>query len=223
MNQLLLSIDGKNVLIDTGLGDKWSPSQVGLLDFQQPRQLMKQLSSIGTNPEEIDIVIYTHLHYDHSGGGTRFTSRSLLAPTFTKALYYIQKKELEFALNPDLESVDDYKLADIEPLSRQNQVVIVDGDVDILPGLSVHLAPGHCPGHQVVLAQGGDETVFFPGDLFATPEHANLKVATAYDSDVDLLMITRKKWLEKAAKGKWTCVFSHAIKKTTGKILPASF
>jgi len=211
VNQLFIRLAGKNILIDTGLGDKCDFTEIGLIDYQRPRMLLKGLNDIGVKPEDIDIVILTHLHYDHSGGCTARLEGESLAKTFTNALYYVQEIELEYARNPGESSKDDYCSDDYELLVQSGQIVIVNGDSVILPGLNVWLAPGHTPGHQVVTATDDGETVFFAGDLIPVREHANLIISTKYDLDKKTLFKTRSKWLEKAVASKWKCVFCHAV------------
>ncbi len=218
LNQLLVRINGKNILIDTGIGTKYSASQLGLIDYQTPRRLIDELSAEGLQPVDIDIVILTHLHYDHSGGGTRYNDDGRLASTFTNALYYIQERELRFAQNPDADRKDDYRLDDVEPLISSGQLVVIDGDKEIVDGVTVYFAPGHSPGHQVVLIQSNGITLFFQGDLFSTKDHANLSVITDYDHNPEQLLTERRKWLERTVANQWECLFCHAIRNPVGKV-----
>jgi len=212
VNQLFLRISGKNVLIDTGLGDKRDYTELGLLDYQRPRQLLTKLIDFGLKPGDIDIVILSHLHYDHSGGGTHHSEDGKLAPTFTNALYYVQRLEIEYAKSLNSADCDGYDPDDYEPLIDTDQLVMLDGDDEILAGLSVGLAPGHSPGHQVVIAEMGQDTLFFSGDLFSVKEHANLDVVTKHDLNTEILLNEKRKWLSKAVDGKWRCVFCHSIR-----------
>ena len=211
LNQVLLQISGRNVLIDTGLGTKWQPGEIRLLDFEQPRRMIGQIRDYGLSENDIDIVILTHLHYDHCGGNTRLDESGELQVVFANARYYVQKSELEFALNPGTEHETDYISADFKPLLENGQLETLEGDVEIIPGLKVFLAPGHCPGHQVVLAQDGSESLFFPGDLFSTREHANLLITTNFDMDWTEILTHRSIWLERAIIDKWQCVFCHGV------------
>jgi len=217
LNQLLLEIGGRIVLVDAGLGDKRDPSEVGLQDFQRPRRMLSELESNGLSPRDVDIVILTHLHFDHSGGGTRVTQEGI-ALTFTNALYYLQQAELDYARNPAPERAGDYFADDFEPLVRSGQLILLDGDRELLPELSVHIAPGHSPGHQVVIARERSETVFFPGDLIATRQHIDLRVTMSYDIDPAMVMRQRSKWLAAASRGGWSCVFCHALKDPVGRL-----
>ena len=218
LNQLFIQMSGKKVLIDTGLGDKIDYLQHGLLDYQKPRRMLAALKELDVSAPDIDVVVLTHLHFDHSGGGTRIKEGSGLAPTFTNALYYVQKSELAYAQAPDEARAGDYIASDFEPLIESGQLVVIDGDDEIIPNLTIHLAPGHSPGHQVVTAKGEQTTVFFSGDLFATKEHVNLTVATDFDQDLASLMDERRKWTDLVRKHRWLCVFCHAVQDNVGFI-----
>ena len=220
LNQLFIRIAGRNVLVDTGLGNKWKLSETGFCDFQQPRSLLKKLLDIGVSQDDIDIVILSHLHYDHSGGGTCYVSGSELAPIFTNSIYYVQRAELEFAKVTANVSQDDYKPEDWEPLEQANQLEILEGECEILPGLKVFPAPGHSPGHQVVLVSDDVRSVFFPGDLISTTEQLDWRMITKYDNDPAKMVRHRRKWLKRAVEGNWICVFCHNIREPV-KVLMA--
>ncbi|MFC2150343.1 MBL fold metallo-hydrolase [Calditrichota bacterium] len=209
VNQLLVQKEGKNILFDVGLGEKFSASELGLLGYENPRRLTYELANIGLYPEDIDIVVLSHLHYDHSGGGTKLTGDKL-APTFTNAVYYIQHTELEYAEHPEPGRSSDYKSEDWQPLLDSGCLEVINGEFEPVPGVELHVAPGHSTGHQVSLIRG-KEHLFFAGDLFAVREHANTEVFTDFDRDINTLADQRRIWIDRAKSGNWKVFLCHAM------------
>lgn len=220
LNQLLLRVAGKLILVDTGLGLKWSPREVGLLGYQRPRRLLTELSLIGVKPRDVDIVVFSHLHYDHSGGATCREAGGAIAPSFTNAVYCVQLQELQIASDPPLGSVDDYRREDFQPLQQAGLLRPVEGEFEVAPGVTLHPAPGHTGGHQVVVARLGSQVVFYSGDLFSTLSHANLQVTMVYDDDRETLLEQRRRWLDAARAGAWKVVFCHAARHPVGVLRP---
>lgn len=217
LNQLLLKKENKLILIDTGLGDKRTPNELSLLDCQYPRKLRSELARLNIRPIDIDIVIFTHLHYDHSGGGT-CRMGDLIAPTFPRAVYYVNDTELKFAMNQPPEGSSDYYPDDFIPLLEGNRLKLVKGEYEIVKGVTLHPAFGHSQGHQVVRIDLEDETLLFAGDLISTRSHANLRLTMTYDNDRTILLDNRRRWIENAKTGNWKVVFCHAIRNPVGLI-----
>jgi len=209
LNQLLFRLHGKNILIDAGLGTKWSREELGLLDFELPRGMLHELQTAGLEASSIDIIVYSHLHYDHSGGGTRKTGAGKVAPTFPNALYYAQSKEIEAARESFRNQGGDYREEDISALESSGQLHLIDGDAAILPGLNLFLTRGHSPGHQVAVVELSGRTLFYAGDLISTSAHANLRVTMTYDLDRNAILAQRRKWLERIREGGWTVFYCH--------------
>ncbi len=217
LNQLLLFIEGKHILIDTGLGSKWEQEELGLLDYQRPRGLISELAKLNVHPDEIDIVILTHLHYDHSGGAT-YRVADRVAPSFPNAVYYVNYEELQIASNPTPEKKSDYRQEDFFPLLERGILKSVTGNYEVVPGVTLYHAPGHSPGHQVVKIELADETLLFAGDLISTRSHANLQVTMVYDDDRETIFHHRQIWIQSAIRDRWKVVFCHAIRNPVGTI-----
>jgi glyoxylase-like metal-dependent hydrolase (beta-lactamase superfamily II) len=168
---LLRDPAGRLTLVDTGIGGVDSPASSWA---PVPGSLVGELAAAGVTPAEIGTVILTHLHSDHAGGAV-VEGR----PLFENARYVLQQAEFDAARGPMLDQV-------VTPLKGQLQVV--EGDAEIAPGVRVHLAPGHTPGHQI--ARVGD--LAMTGDLVLHPVQLDdPAVRYLYDDDQDLAAATR--------------------------------
>lgn len=211
LNQLLLYKNGKHILIDTGLGEKWRRDETGLLDYQLPRRLPTELSRHNVNRDEIDIVILTHLHYDHSGGAT-VRAGDLFSPAFPNAEYFVQREELTEALNPPTGREEDYRNQDFQPLLKAGVLRAVEGVFEVTPGVTLHLAPGHSRGHQIVKIDLEGETLLYAGDLISTRTHANLQYTMIYDQNREQVLVQRAVWLKRSIENGWKVVLCHAYR-----------
>lgn len=208
LNCLLLQTGGKNILIDTGIGSKDTDGlkeSYGLV----PSRLIKSLKNLGLSPKDIDMVVLTHLHFDHCGGCTRFDRAGNLIPTFPKATYYVQRNCWEEANQPSERCQRSYREVDFTPIEENGQLELLDGDTMLLPGLSVTETGGHARGHQGVMLNLGGEKVAFLGDLVPTPFHLNLVCMSAFDQFPEEGLAIKRELLDQAVKDGWLVVFSH--------------
>lgn len=215
---LLLKSGNRKVLIDCGnggdfvakYGDKLGPkfSEMYNVDNSGP-SLVKSLKQFGVNPEDITDVILTHLHFDHCGGGTTVRDGQL-APTFPKATYYVQKKNLETASKPNIRERASYFPANYEPLLKSGALKILDGEtVDFIPGFSVLISNGHTQGHQMVKVSDGKTTLLYCGDVVPTSSHVRLAWVMGYDLEPLTLIGEKEKVLAQAADQGWYLFFEH--------------
>ncbi len=179
-NSLLVRAQGKTILVETGNGTKWDAKQRAIYNVQDGDPLMDSLDRAGVQPDQIDLVINTHLHFDHCGGNTRVVNDRVL-PTFRRARYVVQRTELEHAMNPTDRDRASYFTENFAPISKLGLWDLVDGDVEILPGISVARIPGHNAGIQAVVISGGGKTLAFVADLIPTRHHLPLPWIMAYD------------------------------------------
>src|SRR5207248_610662 len=160
-------------------------------------------------PEQIDVVILTHLHFDHAGGCTYLNESGELRPAFPLARHVVQRREWEDAAGrlPELRGA--YFERDFLPLQDAGLIDFVDGDAQIAPGVSVRLAPGHTRGHQLVLIESAGATAMYPCDL--CPTFAHLRTFWTMSYDQNLLEVRRVKpvWIGRAADEGWLMISAH--------------
>ncbi|MFQ5861220.1 MAG: MBL fold metallo-hydrolase, partial [Dehalococcoidia bacterium] len=208
LNCLLLQSCGRYILIETGVGSK-VPDQVKEFHSLSTSKLFKELRDIGLTPKDIDVVILTHLHFDHAGGCTRVDRLGNIVTTFPKATHYIQRASWESATNPNERTREAYHSRDFLPLWERDQVALLDGDGEILPGIVARVTHGHTPGHQIILINHGGERVAFLGDLVPTPFHLELPYIAALDQFPEETLVKKREILEQAEQEGWLLVFAH--------------
>ena len=207
-NSLLVRAQRKNILIETGNGAKMDAKLRSIYNVQEGNPLLDSLAHAGIKPDQIDLVINTHLHFDHCGGNTSIVNGRIL-PTFRRARYVVQRAELEHAMNPTGRDRASYFPENFAPISKEGLWDLVDGDTEILPGISVARIPGHNASIQAVLINGGGKTLAFVADLLPTRHHVSLPWIMAYDLYPLQTLETKRQWLPRMLQGQWIVVFGH--------------
>jgi glyoxylase-like metal-dependent hydrolase (beta-lactamase superfamily II) len=214
---LLVRTGEATVLVDTGIGNK-------LTEKERKRHnrgegtLVAELAKIGVRPGDIDIVINTHLHFDHSGGNTVFDGQGKARPTFPKATYVVQKQEWEDATHADTLTRGGYHPDDFTVLAETGQLRLVEGDAEITPGIMVRLTGGHTQGHQMVLVQSEGLTACYPGDVMLSTGHIKPNFITAYDLHQEKTYAVKKQLIEEACKGRWVMVWGHDMNEWASRL-----
>ncbi len=206
MNCLLLR-DGKHtVLIEAGAGNKLTDKQKAIFHTQE--RLMESFAAAKVDPGEIDVVINTHLHFDHCGWNT-LRRGDRIVPTFPKAKYYVQEGELRHArLQHERDRVS-YLTDNYDPLVESGQMHLLHGDSDILPGISVKVFPGHTRNMQAVIVRSGEQRACYISDLIPTTAHLDLTWVLAYDLFPLETIESRKRFYEHAVPERWLVCFTH--------------
>jgi glyoxylase-like metal-dependent hydrolase (beta-lactamase superfamily II) len=211
LNSLLVRTGTKNILIETGIGNKLPDRLVQI--FKQPAQLLDNLHAAGVAPEDIDIVINTHLHFDHCGWNTLRRGDRVVA-TFPNAKYYVQKQEWEHGrLQLERDAIS-YMSPNYDPLLETGQMVLLNGDQEIFPGISVRIFPGHTANMQAVIIESGGvgsekKTACYISDLIPTSNHLDLTWVMAFDLFPLETIESRKKYYAQAISERWLTVFTH--------------
>ena len=207
-NSLLARTQNKNILIETGNGTKWSPKLRDIYGIQEGNPLIDNLAAKGAHPDQIDVVINSHLHFDHAGGNTKLHN-GIAVPTFPNAKYIVQAAEIAHAANPTERDRASYFEENVLPLQQSGQWHALSGDTEILPGISAVGIPGHNADIQAIKLTGGGTTVFFVADLFPTRHHLSLPWIMAYDLYPLQTLETKRKWLQTIVQENWIVVFGH--------------
>jgi glyoxylase-like metal-dependent hydrolase (beta-lactamase superfamily II) len=205
MNILLVRAAGKWILIETGAGDKWDAKRKQIYAFEDGPRLLDKLAAVDVPPEKIDIVINTHLHFDHCGWNTRIVNGKV-RPTFANALYITQRGEYEHALAPTERDQASYLDENYRPVRESGQFQLLEGDTEVVPGVRLVVVPGHTRHMQCILLTGGGKTVFLPVDLTPTAAHLPYPWIMGYDL---YPLENKKEWLSRAASEGWTVIFAH--------------
>jgi glyoxylase-like metal-dependent hydrolase (beta-lactamase superfamily II) len=207
-NSLLVRAGNKNILIETANGTKWTSKLRDIYGIQEGDPLIDSLDAAGVRPHQIQLVINTHLHFDHAGGNTKLLDGKAVA-TFPNARYIVQATELAHAANPSERDRASYFEENFLPIQESGQWHAISGDTEILPGISTVLIPGHNANIQAIKVTGGGKTMFFVADLIPTRHHIPLPWIMAYDLYPLQTLETKRKWIQTIVREGWIVVFGH--------------
>ena len=209
LNLLLVKTGKRNILIDTGMGDKYDEKIYQIYEIDRRQHLLNSLKKLRILPDDIDIVINTHLHFDHAGGNTIKNKKGEITPTFPKAKYFIQKGEWRNALNPNERTRASYIFEDFQLLDITNQSILIEGDTEIEKGIRVIKTPGHARYHQSVLIESEGQKAIYLGDSIPTTSHIPFPYIMSYDLFPLVTLKTKKEILNQAFKEDWLLIFEH--------------
>ncbi|HET9468080.1 MAG TPA: methylmalonyl-CoA epimerase [Vicinamibacterales bacterium] len=199
----------RTMLIDAGSGDKMTPKQADIYRLEREYNLQHALPAAGVSPDAIDIVLATHLHFDHAGGFTERASDGSIRPRFPRAQYIVRRGEFEDAMNPNERTKGSYFLENYKPLADHNVLQLVDEDVSIMPGVRVRRTGGHTMHHQMVLIESAGKTAVFAADLLPTAAHLPEVWVMGYDLfPLDTLNFKRA-FLREAIEHEYLILFEH--------------
>jgi glyoxylase-like metal-dependent hydrolase (beta-lactamase superfamily II) len=207
MNSLAIRTGDHTILIDTGAGDKLPEKMRRIYDTEQ--RLLANLDAAGFAPDDFDIVINTHLHFDHSGWNTVRRADGTMAATFPRARYYYQRGELVHAHRQHERDRVSYLTENYDPLVASGRAMLLDGDAPIVPGIRVQLFPGHTEFHQAVIIESQNKKAAYVGDLIPTSAHLHPTWVMGYDlSPIDSID-QRNRYYRDAIPERWLTVFTH--------------
>jgi len=205
----LLVRGARTMLIDAGSGDKMTAKQADIYGFEREFNLSHALSAAGVSPDAIDIVLATHLHFDHAGGFTERRADGVVRPRFSRAQYVVRRGEWDDATHPDERTRGSYFLENYTPLADHNVLQLVDEDATIMPGVRVCRTGGHTMHHQMVMIESAGKTAVFVADLLPTAAHLPEVWVMGYDLfPLDTLNFKRA-FLREAVEREYLILFEH--------------
>ena len=229
LNSLLIRTEtprtGKQtVLIETGMGNKLSERMIKF--YGQPAKLLDNLAAAGVAPGDVDIVINSHLHFDHCGWNTVRDKNGKIVPTFPRAKYYAPEGEWQYARRPSERDAISFIPDNYDPLVASGQMTLLKGGEEILPGISVKTFPGHTAHMQAIVIQSPGEnphfsqkqgevghphpkTACYISDLIPTTAHIDLTWGMAFDLYPLQTIESKKEYYARATPEKWLTVFTH--------------
>ena len=214
---LLVETPEALVLIETGLGNKSDEKAIEIYGIdslpEDPAagadRLQAGIRQAGFALDDVEVVVNTHLHFDHAGGNTFHDAEGRLAISFPRARYVVQRKEWEYAHHTNERTRASYLGHDFDPVDAAGRFDFLDGAGEVLQGVSVVLTPGHTPHHQSVLIRSAGETACFLGDLVPTMAHVPLPWIMGYDVEPLVTLESKREILGRALEEGWLLVSTH--------------
>ncbi len=218
INLFLIKTDGENILVDAGMGDALSERQKKMFGVERSSELEKGLSKLGLSPEDIHLVLLTHLHADHAGGVIKLDKDGKKLPRFPNARYVVQLKEWEEATHPDERTSATYFTSSLKILEQEKLLELVDGEDEAATGIRLANTGGHTPGHQAVLIEDGDDKILCPGDIIPSTYHLRIPYVAAVDLFPRETMEQKKTFLQMCTQDGYVLAFDHDLKVKLGRI-----
>jgi len=171
----------RTLIVDAGIGDKMPAKLVDIYGIERQRHLDHALAEAGLSVEDIDIVLASHLHFDHAGGFTVRDERGVIRPRFPRAQYVVRRGEWEDACAPTDRNRASYLAENFQALADAGVLRLVDGDATIMPGVRIERTGGHTAHHQMIVIESGGRTAVYPSDFIPTAAHLPDAWVMAYD------------------------------------------
>jgi glyoxylase-like metal-dependent hydrolase (beta-lactamase superfamily II) len=206
LNSVVVRTGKQIILIETGIGNKLPERLIKI--FGQPARLLDNLAAAGFAPEDIDIVVNTHLHFDHCGWNTMQKGNSIV-PTFPNAKYYAPEGEWQHGRLQNERDAISYMSDNYDPLIKTGQMQLLQGDREIIPGVSVKVFPGHTQTMQAVILESRGQTACYVSDLIPTTAHLDLTWGMAFDLFPLQTIESRKRYYAQSIPEKWLTMFTH--------------
>lgn len=209
MNSLLIHTGDTWILVETGAGDGWTEKQRAIYGFERSGRLPEKLARMGLQPEDIHMVVNTHLHFDHCGWNVAVDRAGRLLPLFSHARYCTHRDELSHARQPTERERGSYRSDTFEPIVKAGQFQLLEGDREIAPGVELIRTPGHVADLMAVRVTSGGKTALFFSDNVPSTAHLSYPWIMSFDLYPLKTLEQKQKWIPEAVKGGWLCFFVH--------------
>lgn len=220
-NCYLIESEEHSILIETACGDKIEERARERLGLVSPLLPLPDLvAAAGKDPERIDMVVNSHLHWDHCGGNTVRTGGKI-QPAFPRATYYTRRGEWEHAHERHVRDSVSYIDDNYDPLVESGRMCLLDRDTEVAPGIRLQLVPGHNRDMMIITAQSGGECFCFFSDLVPTATHLTPTWIMAFDLSPLETIDNKILWLGRAARENWWCGFAHDPTVDFARVAPA--
>jgi glyoxylase-like metal-dependent hydrolase (beta-lactamase superfamily II) len=223
MRCLLIEHEIGPILIDTGAGNKETEKFYGIYGIENAgadgrTALEDGIREAGFTPDEVALVINTHLHFDHAGGNTYRDRGGEVRLAFPNARYVVQRGEYAYATHTNERTAASYFPHNFEPVREARRLDLVDGEVEVATGVRLVPTPGHTPHHQSVLLESTGEKALFLADLVPTHAHLPLAWIMGYDVEPLVTLETKRRILKQARDEGWLVVFEHDASVAWGRV-----
>jgi glyoxylase-like metal-dependent hydrolase (beta-lactamase superfamily II) len=208
----------RTMIIDAGIGDKMDAKSADIYGLERSSCLGRSLQDAGIGPADIEIVLATHLHFDHAGGFTSRGSSGDIRPSFPRAQYVVRRGEWEDATHPHERNRASYLSENFAPLTQAGVLQLVDDDATIMPGVKVRRSGGHTMHHQVVMIQSGGRTAVFAADMIPTTAHVDNAWLMGYDLYPMETLAFKKAFIAEAIEREYLIFFEHDPQVAAGYI-----
>jgi glyoxylase-like metal-dependent hydrolase (beta-lactamase superfamily II) len=208
LRPLLIRSGRQTILIDAGVGDKMSSKEQEIYGFDRREHLDHSLAAVGLAAGDIDVVLASHLHFDHAGGFTSLDGGAL-RPRFPKARYLVRRGEWQDATHPNERNRASYLGPNLFPLQEAGVIDWIDQDGEVLPGISVWRTGGHTMHHHLIKIESGGRTAIFAADLLPTTAHVELPWIMGYDLYPMDTLAYKRTFLREAIDREYLIFFEH--------------
>ena len=220
MNCLFIEGHGERILVDTGIGDKWSQKHREMYGIDRKQSFDESLQSVAdVGSESITIVINTHLHFDHAGGNTILDESRKASPAFPNARYFVSSAEYEHAETPSERDRASYLPDNWHPLKDSGQLELKEPEYEVAPGLRMETHAGHNRSMQCARLEQGSQTLFGFADLVPMRAHVPFAWIMGFDLYPVETLAAKKKLIPQAARENWTCLFYHDPDQALGRVI----